>query len=218
MVIHRYPLHLRLKSLLAALLMTLTTLTHAADHVYIVHGYGAAPDSHWFPWLKERLEETGATVTVVELPSSGAPQREAWQQALRQQIPDPDSHSWFVTHSLGSIALLQYLSERKDLSTIGGYVLVSGFNEKLSNIPQIDGFIRPDLDYRRLIGLTHNRTVIAAQNDNVVPHGISEQLAKRLQARFISLPQGGHFLADGGFKRFPQVLEELQREMSTQQK
>ncbi|WP_459745950.1 RBBP9/YdeN family alpha/beta hydrolase [Pseudomonas sp. 3A(2025)] len=210
-------MHLRLKSALAALLMGLTGLTYAADHVYIVHGYGAAPDSHWFPWLKQQMEKAGASVTVVELPSSSAPQREAWQQALRQQIPNPDSHSWFVTHSLGSIALLQYLSERKDLSTIGGYVLVSGFNEKLSNIPQIDSFIQPDLDYRKLTGLTHNRVVIAARNDVVVPHAVSQRLAKRLDARFVSLPQGGHFLADDGFKRFPQVLEELKREMSTPQ-
>lgn len=216
MFIHKRRLHLRLKSLLAALLMTLTTFTYAADHVYIVHGYGAAPDSHWFPWLKQRLEQAGATVTVVELPSSSAPQPDQWLRALQQQIPHPDARSWFVTHSLGSIALLRYLADRKDLSTVGGYVLVSGFNEKLSNIPQIDSFIRPDLDYRKLIGLTHNRIVIAAENDRVVPHGISQRLAERLEARFVSLPEGGHFLEDDGFKRFPQVLEALQQEMQNQ--
>ncbi|MBT2605987.1 alpha/beta hydrolase, partial [Bacillus sp. ISL-53] len=23
--------------------------------VYIIHGYGASPANHWFPWLKEKL-------------------------------------------------------------------------------------------------------------------------------------------------------------------
>ncbi|MED4253322.1 alpha/beta hydrolase, partial [Priestia megaterium] len=23
--------------------------------VYIIHGYGASPSNHWFPWLKEKL-------------------------------------------------------------------------------------------------------------------------------------------------------------------
>lgn len=220
MFIHRSPLRV-FKNLLTTVLLTLAaalpTVSNAIEpnqHVYIVHGYGAAPDSHWFPWLKQQLEKAGATVSLIELPSSSAPQREQWQQALQQQIPHPDANSWFVTHSLGSIALLQYLAEHKDLSTVGGYVLVSGFNDKLLNIPEIDGFIRPELDYHKLIGLTHNRVVIAAENDRVVPHAVTQQLAKNLDARFMSLPQGGHFLEDDGFKRFPQVLETLTREMS----
>ncbi|MBD8575231.1 serine hydrolase family protein [Pseudomonas syringae] len=207
----------RFKRLLAAILLTLTPLAFAAEqaaHVYIVHGYRATPDDHWFAWLKQRLEQTGATVSVVALPPSINPRPQQWQQALAEQIPHPDDHSWFVTHSLGSIALLEYLATRKNLSTIGGYVLVSGFNERLSNIPQLDSFIRPDLDYRKLVQLTHNRVVIAARNDVVVPHAISETLAKRLEARFVSLPQGGHFLAAEGFETFPRVFEELKKEMS----
>ena len=213
MFIHRS----RFKRLLAAVLPTLTPLALAAEqaaHVYIVHGYRATPDDHWFAWLKQRLEETGTRVSIVELSPAVNPQPQQWQQALQAQIPHPDEHSWFVTHSLGSIALLQYLATRKDLSTVGGYVLVSGFNDRLSNIPQIDGFIRPDLDYRKLIQLTHNRVVIAARNDAVVPHAVSAALAKRLEARFVSLPEGGHFLEAEGFKTFPRVLEELKKEMS----
>ena len=34
-------------------------------HFYIVHGYQASPDSHWFPWLKRLLTADGHTVHTI---------------------------------------------------------------------------------------------------------------------------------------------------------
>lgn len=181
--------------------------------VYIVHGYGASPDSHWFPWLKHRLQAQGVKVSVLDMPNSAYPQPGQWQQTLQQKVIHADRNTWFVTHSLGSIAVLRYLADRKDLSTIGGIVLVSGFNEHLSNIPELDPFLRPDLDYAKIIKVTHKRLVIAAKNDVVVAAPFSQRLAQRLDAQFILLPQGGHFLKDDGYSEFPALLDELERLM-----
>ena len=27
--------------------------------IYVIHGYGASPDKHWFPWLKRILGNKG---------------------------------------------------------------------------------------------------------------------------------------------------------------
>jgi predicted alpha/beta hydrolase family esterase len=57
--------------------------------------------------------------------------------------------------------------------------------------------------------------VIAAQDDPVVPHDLSQHLSEKLQARFISLPQGGHFLGSDGFTQFQQVYEILGNMLSS---
>ena len=37
--------------------------------VYIIHGYGAGPQSHWFQWLKQQLEAQGIICLLYTSPS-----------------------------------------------------------------------------------------------------------------------------------------------------
>lgn len=178
--------------------------------VHIVHGYAASPADHWFPWLKRELERQGAEVSIVELPEPQAPDPAAWQQALAAQIGNADENTWFVAHSLGGIALLRHLEGLPEQARIGGYVLVSGFNEALSPLRQLDGFLKPDLDYPRLSAIAGQRVVIAARDDDIVPFALSRSLAESLDARFVAVERGGHFLARDGFGEFPVLLEQLE--------
>lgn len=180
-------------------------------HIYIVHGYGASPSEHWFAWLKSEMEKTGATVSIINLPTPDDPQPQAWQSALKTQVTSLDNNTYFVAHSLGSITLLRFLEKQPSNAPIGGYILVSGFNERLPTLPQLDRFIKPDIDYGKLVQSASRRVVIAAPDDSVVPYRFSQALATSLDARFITVEQGNHFLASDGFAEFPQVLAELQK-------
>jgi predicted alpha/beta hydrolase family esterase len=180
-------------------------------HVYIVHGYAASPSDHWFPWLRQKLAQQGARVTVIELPSPDAPRPDEWQQAIARQVGVPDQHSYFVAHSLGSIALLRYLDSTPADTRIGGYILVSGFNDRLPALPQLDAFAAPDLDYARLVGMTRHRIVIAAVDDAIVPFPLTRDLAAEVASSFLPVERGGHFLASDGYRHFPLVLQELER-------
>ncbi len=175
--------------------------------VYIVHGYDASPADHWFAWLAHALERDGVAVTIVDLPTPRAPSPEAWQRALREQIGAPDAHTWFVAHSLGSIALLRYLAQSAETDRIGGFVLVSGFNAPLPALPKLDDFIVPGLDTARLTRLAPQRVVVASEDDAIVPFASSRVLADALDARFVSVVHGGHFLGSDGYTRFPLLLE-----------
>ena len=95
--------------------------------------------------------------------------------------------------------------------TVGGVILVSGFNDNLLNLPQLDDFRNPDIDYEKLVRLTGHRVVIAAKDDDIVPHALSHHLAESLDAEFISVEHGGHFLDSDGFGEFPLVLDELEK-------
>jgi len=206
-----------LASLMMALSMLLAGCASAPDpsrtqmHVYIVHGYAASPSDHWFPWLRQKLQQRGARVTVIELPSPDAPRPDEWQQAIARQVAALDEHSYFVAHSLGSIALLRHLDSTPQNTRIGGYILVSGFNDRLPALPQLDAFVAPDLDHARLIGMTRHRIVIAAVDDPIVPFALTRDLAAAVASSFLPVERGGHFLASDGYRQFPLVLQELER-------
>lgn len=176
-------------------------------HVYIVHGYAASPSDHWFPWLKQALESRGATVSILNLPSADNPQTDEWQQALEAQVTKLDRQTYFIGHSLGCIALLRYLENTADTANIGGYILVSGFNASLPILPQLDHFITPDINYPKLVEIAQHRVVIAASNDPAVPLSLSKDLADALDAEFVQVAGGGHFLESDGYSTFPLLLE-----------
>jgi hypothetical protein len=81
----------------------------AVRRVFVVHGYQAAPDRHWFPWLAEQLAADGFAVTVVALPDSETPVVRAWSETLAAAVGKVDAQTWFVGHSLGCITVLRYL-------------------------------------------------------------------------------------------------------------
>lgn len=168
----------------------------------------AQPSDHWFPWLKKRLVDEGFDVDILPMPNSAHPDALAWDQFLEARIGRHDQDTFFVAHSLGCISLLRYLA-RKTATSVGGFVLVSGFSEPLPQLPQLDPFIAPADVLERARAIAARRTVIAARDDAIVPYESTWRLARQLQARFVTVDRGGHFLGSEGFTEFGLVYEHL---------
>jgi uncharacterized protein len=183
--------------------------------VYIIHGYGASPTNHWFPWLKEKLVADDHQVSVLHMPNSSDPKKEEWLETLANNIKNVDNNTYFVTHSLGSITLLNYLEQLDPLPSFGGFILVSGFSESLSSLPSLNPFTVKEVDYKKIISATHSRAVIAAKDDSIVPFQFSQSLSKQLNTSFYPIEKGGHFLEDDGFFTFPLVHDVLNNMMKT---
>lgn len=183
-----------------------------AHTIYIIPGYQATPQSHWFPWLKQAFEQKGVSVHVLELPGPNSPKLQGWLEHLQANIQQHDTHTWFVGHSLGCITLLQHLMTQH--ATIGGMVLVSGFAEHLSFLPDLDPFITPSLDFDHLVRMSRHRVVVAAKDDNIVPYPYSLRLSEKLQAEWELFEQGGHFMKQDGFTEFPAIYDVLVQMMS----
>ena len=177
----------------------------------IVHGYMARPDSHWFPWLAEQLEERGQSTAILELPSPDAPDAEAWKQTIMGRLSRADEQTFVVAHSLGTISTLRALNGLPDDTKIGGLVLVSGFSETLEPIPALDGFLEDGVDLERAALRFGDCVVITARDDEIVPPELSERLAEGLDCKIHVLEAGGHFLGSDGHTTLPLVLEEVLR-------
>lgn len=48
-----------------------------------------------------------------------------------------------------------------------------------------------------------------SDNDDLVPPQLTIQLAKDIDAPYITVPNGGHFLGREGYTEFPQLVDSL---------
>ena len=183
--------------------------TRSVQRVVIVHGYEAAPDAHWFPWLQSALQAEGIGVTVVPLPVPDAPETADWENAVSAALGVPDARTVIVAHSLGAITALRVLAALPEPWELGGLVLVACFAKPLEALPELDGYLATDVDAERVAGSIAERTVIRSDTDPFVPPAESDDLAKRLDAQLQVHPGAGHFMAEDGVTTLPAVLDLL---------
>ncbi|CAG9296650.1 RBBP9/YdeN family alpha/beta hydrolase [Celerinatantimonas diazotrophica] len=175
-------------------------------HIYLVHGYTASIDSHWFPWLERSLarEFPQVTLTRIAMPNSNAPEVERWLGTLNQQL-NCDPSTILIGHSLGCITLLRYLAQSG--SPIKGLLLVSGFAASVAHLKELDPFVDVELPYMQLQKQIPHRVMLLSDNDDVIPPSYSEQLARDLRMKQVKVKGYGHFVAREGVTSLPQALQ-----------
>lgn len=181
----------------------------APPRVFVVHGYQAAPDRHWFPWLTGRLTAHGFAVTVIALPDSASPERQAWADAVGAAVGRVDADTWFVGHSLGCVTVLRYLAARTDDWSAAGVVLVAGFDGPLADLPELDGYLAPAPSARAVRAVAHRvgvRLMVRSDHDEFVPAAASDALAARFDAPVTVMPGAGHFMGSDGIVELDVVL------------
>ena len=179
-------------------------------HFYIVHGYQASPESHWFPWLEQQLTADGHRVHTIALPNPHQPKIDEWGESIRREIGRPDSDTCIITHSLGGIAALHHLTAQGGEWELPGLFIVSGFIEKLRVIPELDEFIgQAHVDLPAIKPHIAHSEVFLSTNDILVDPDLTQQLADALSATPIIIHDAGHFLESDGYTEFPQLEERL---------
>lgn len=175
-------------------------------HIYLVHGYTASVDSHWFPWLENTLVKQYPQVkfTRVAMPNSSAPEVEDWLSTLNQTLNCNES-TILIGHSLGCITLLRYLAQTG--IHVKGLVLVAGFAASVSHLSELDPFVDVVLPYGQLQKQIRHRIMIRSDNDVVVPPAYSGQLARDLQMQLVEVKGYGHFVAREGVIMLPQAQQ-----------
>ena len=182
------------------------------QHIYLVHGYTSNANANWFPDLKEKLSADHTEVHIFNMPDSAHPKEKQWLDFLKNEIDEIKPGSIFIGHSLGCVAILNFLEDR-DLQQVASLYLISGFVEE-TPIDKLAEFVCRKIDYSKFINAVNTRVVIAAKDDDIVPYSYTEILAQKLQAEFILLDEGGHFMDRDGFTRFPFLINKIKQELS----
>ncbi len=217
----------RRKFLSAAAVATMLTacyrplqLDGKSPKAFIIHGYGATPADHWFPWLTQQLRRHGVATVSVALPDSLYPNFVRWQQTLADTVGMPDEQTILIAHSLGTISLLHYLSRIRP-SQIGGLVLVSAFGARIPTLSEIEGFNLDayidhcSIDYAAIRRMARRIYLFTADNDSIVPPENTRRLAGELGGELVEIKGGGHFLDRDGFSELPPVWRAVERILMT---
>ncbi|RDU65109.1 alpha/beta hydrolase [Helicobacter sp. MIT 14-3879] len=171
--------------------------------IYLIHGFESSPNKHWFKWLKNTALNDNIEVTILEMPNSSNPKLSSWIEKMQNDIKSLDSEVYLIGHSLGGISILRFIETISVDSNIGGFILVSGFCEPLPELPILDEFTKEKLNVDKIKKIAKNRVIIAAKDDYIVPYYMSENLAKKIDAKFILLEKGGHFMQEDGVLELP---------------
>src|SRR3989344_4279335 len=165
------------------------------NRVFIVHGWGGAPDKEWIPWLKSELEKRGYEVISPLMPDSDAPEIDACVQHLSKAVGTPNKETYFIGHSIGCQAILRYLETIRQ--PVGGAVFVAGwFN--LENLEDEESeevarpWIKTPIDIARVKAVLPKSVLIISEND---PYGALEENKRRfgdIMSHGVVLPNAGH--------------------------
>jgi uncharacterized protein len=179
-----------------------------SKRVFIIHGWEGTPDSNWFQWLKGELEKKEFEVTVPQMPNANFPEMDEWLSYLRKIVGESDGNTFFIGHSLGSVAILRYFEILSEQEKTGGAVLTAAFSESIG-IEVLDNFFVAPLDYGRMKKVSKKIVVINSDNDPYVPLQQGENLRDKLDAKLIVIPKGDHLNVGNGNFEFPLVLNEI---------
>ena len=171
-------------------------------NMFIIHGYQASTENHWFEWLATQMKSYDYHTEIVYLPNTNNPDLDAWDSAIQHSLNHKlDKDSIIVAHSLGVVTVLNYLSKEKVFSNIKGLFLISGFNEPLHNLPELNQFINQTQVQFENINAQHIMT-IAGDNDPVVDINATNRLSQQLNTETVELHHNGHFQDCDGYLTF----------------
>ncbi|MDX9893084.1 MAG: alpha/beta hydrolase [Patescibacteria group bacterium] len=163
-----------------------------SSKVIIVHCWDGFPDYCWYPYVKNRLTQSGFQVSVPVFPETGAPKLNLWLPKLREEVGIPNNDIFLVGHSIGCATILRYLESLTAGQKIGGVVLVAGFTHDLG-YKELNNFFVTPLDLAKIRTHCDNFLAINSDNDQYVDLQEAQIFKEKLSAQIIVKPNAGHF-------------------------
>lgn len=178
---------------------------------YIIHGWGADPNSNWQPWLKKELERNNFKVEVPAMPNTDAPEMESWVEKLIETVGKTDEDTYFIGHSIGCQTILRYFEDLKSKSKVGGAVFVAGWftlnleteEEKKIAKPWFDNKINFDKVKKNC----NKMIAIFSDNDPFVDLEENKLAFEKLGAEIVVEKNKGHFDDESKTTKLPSVLK-----------
>lgn len=175
--------------------------------IILVHGFNANPNMNFHPWLRDELHVAGFEVIAPELPLK-MPARDpnapvdadiieginmpALMEVMKKEIGYLKNEDILLGHSLGALAILQYLEMVEMTETPRAVILVAA-PWKVSR-PELRRLFVDDLDADVLMWKAREFVVIHSADDKLVPIEHGRKLADQLRARFIETATDDHYM------------------------
>ena len=180
-------------------------------NIIIFHGTGGNPQGNWFPWLKKRLTKSGHKVFVPKFPTPEGQSLKSWLNILIDYKKYINNESILIGHSLGGLFLLRVL-ERLNQPIYAAFFVAAPVGVKPIRYYDSDfRFSGFNFNWKKIRSNAHNFFVFHSDNDPYICLDNGKKLAKKIGIKLKFIPQAGHLNAEGGYTKFDQLLEEINK-------
>jgi predicted alpha/beta hydrolase family esterase len=172
-------------------------------NVVILHGTDETPDYMWLPWIKDKLEKKGYTVSIPQLPDADHPMLEKWLPVALQEIYNEETI--LLGHSAGGPLQLSVL-ENIDVK-IKQAILVAGYARRIGDQKTEDPIVQKSYNWKKIADHVDDIIFINSDND---PWGCNDEegryMLNHVGKGTLIIPSGeGHM----GSERFNQPYNEF---------
>lgn len=170
---------------------------------FILHAWYENPAGNWYPWLKRELETRGYTVYLPELPTMQTDLPDMQQQlAYIEGLTTIDANTIVVGHSLGCLLAMR-LAEKHVYQKM---FLVAGWDfDDLTVEHQL--FWPNKINHETIKKHVQAMYCISSDNDPYITAFQAEEMSKRLNGKFILIPNAGHFTEKFGVTTIREILQ-----------
>ena len=183
-------------------------IEESKKRLIIVHSWGDSTTGGWFPWLASEMNAQGWEVAIPALPNAKNPKQAEWLPFLKQIAGKVDKNTFMVGHSLGCVTILRYLESLSEKESIGGAVLVAGFDNPLKS-KELRNFFQEPINWQQIKTKCPKFVSIHSVDDPLVPIENSISFKNYLEAETIRVGGFLHFSGDDGIFSLPIVRQEL---------
>jgi len=180
--------------------------------IFLLHGWGAKPESEWYTWMKKELEKKGYKVIVPEMPNTEEPDINEWVSHLKKIVGKLDGNTCFIGHSIGCQTIMRYLEGQDYQDKIGKVFFVAGWF-KLKNLEdyEIDiakPWLDKPIDFMKVKKKINELVVFLSTNE---PYNYVKEnkiiFEEKLGAKVFVLKDKGHFTKEDGVLELDEVLD-----------
>ena len=176
----------------------------ATEVFLILHGWGGNKPAHWQEHLVTKLKAAGKRCYYPLMPDPGAPNLEAWQSRLKEELAKissevPDAAITVLTHSLGSVNWLHLVNSRgASAAKLAEKVLLIAPPYIVPQVLPIDvpeavaPFFPPPCNAAAVKAAATLTVMIASDTDDYSTYDQSCGYARDLGIEIFKLPGAGH--------------------------
>lgn len=168
----------------------------------ILHAWHTQPDSLWYSWLKQKLEEKRHEVYLPEIPTMKDDYPDMNKQLnFIENLLKIDKETTIISHSLGCLLALR-LAEKHSYQKM---ILVAGWDFDDLTVNH-QSFWPNKINHDLIKKNVKEIYCVTSDNDPYITAFQAEEMNKRLNGKCILIKNGGHFATAEKTKQIIQLL------------
>jgi predicted alpha/beta hydrolase family esterase len=177
----------------------------------IIHGTEGYPEENWFPWLKNELAIFGYQTIIPQFPTPQGQNPEEWLKVLAPLMNNFNEESILIGHSIGATFLLRVL-EKLETKVKAAVLVAPSFGIKPITYFDLDvPFTKDPFDWNKIRSSASHFLVFHSEDDPYICLANGQKIADELGTTLIAEKNAGHFNANAGYAKFPDLLEKLKK-------